>query len=612
MTRLPYYLLCLAVLCYAWAVLALQHYDLLWQIQNFSDLPDPEASLGSLLTSHPGALREWAGDWLTQLFGLPRLGATVMVAMWGLSAVALIRAFRLERGWMLAALVPVLALLASMTQLGYWIYCLKAPSYWFGPTLGLLTVSLWLWGFSRIKRKWQSWAVCCWIGLGYVCLGWYATLGALVAATAYRVTFMMDDSWSPTEKHEMGGAELMGWLLTLLTIYPGLWMLYRHHAATHWRESLEWYGFHHLTNPEAEAPLLEACFWVMAVGLVLLPVLGAVQQGQHARYLRALASRKASVRLQAKESRAHLLGIVLAAVALAGANMLNYRNANFQTELRMLRQLEEGRWEEMLAEMKGLERRPTREMVLMKDVALTQLGRLGDEAFTYDCRGVRPQMNIDLPIHMNHSAGPLIYYWLGLPNYAFMWCQEDQIEYGLSPFFLKLMYRSARANGEEEAARKFEARLRRSLCYRDYTVKDGELRQVRRLMTGHDELTNDRGYCEIYLLQRLSHEQYDTAEAQQLAVHEAMLMRDRDAFSVALDRYRMLSGDSLPLPRHFEEARMYYEMTAPSPRYEGYLAMLNGLRAQGLSREAIGERMRKDYGNTYWWYYDFYTDNKSY
>lgn len=238
----------------------------------------------------------------------------------------------------------------------------------------------------------------------------------------------------------------------------------------------------------------------------------------------------------------------------------------------MLRALDEGRWDDVLSDIRT-SKKPTRQMVISKDVALAQKGRLGEEAFDYPIGGSRPQMNIDLPIHMAHSAAPLFYYWLGIPNYAFVWCMENYIEYGMSPFYLRLMYRCMIANGEMEAAQKYKSLLRTTLFHCNYEVTDKEVRDVQRFMTGHDQLTNDRGYSEKYLLERLSQETYDTPEAQQIAVHFAILSRNQILFEKALARYReLLQTDSSverAMPKYFNQKTFewYYESNTGNKSY---------------------------------------------
>lgn len=577
-------LLFVLVLGYAWCTLAVGNADLLYTAQDFNPWLGTDAYWKQMI-GHPGGLREWLGGWCTQFFYYPTLGATLLVCCWGLTAWCFCRANRLEGLWSGLAFIPVLALLATTTQLGYWIFCLKSPSYWFGPTLGILAVAFGQYLYSLLRReRYRLLFLFVWNLFSIPLLGWYGTLGLGI--------LLLSSPWRTSLKAWLSRVGMI--VLPLMAV--GLW--YHDSPSLHWHEPLLLYGLHHFIIPEASTPLLEMPFQVMAGSVLLLPLAG---------------------RLTKRLPWLGYVALLLPFAATALGNMLNYRNYNFHTELKMLRAMDEGRWDDVLKPMYDTPQYPTREMVLMADVALAQEGRLGNEAFCIDYTGIRPAMNIDLPIHMAHSASPNIYYWLGLPNYAFMWCQEDNIEYGLSPYFLRLMYRSAIANNELETARKYRQLLNTLWFHRDYEVSAEETARVRRFMTQKDEVTNDRGYCEIYLTDRLCQEQYDTADEQQLAVHFAMLRRSRTDFARTLLHYIELRGEDQSLPRHFQEAALLFGLaeglhidSSISTVYESYRQQIEGAAQFGNDPQQLGKQLWNRFGHTYWWYYDFYTLNKTY
>lgn len=585
MSNKPIYAIwgCLAV--YLWYVLAIDNHDLLYIIQDFSPWLGTKGYFEQSIT-HPGGLREYMGDFVAQLFYYPVLGATMLVCLWALSVACLVKGFRLEGPSGFLAALPVLALLASMTQLGYQLFCLKAPGYWVGPTLGLLAVSLVVLAYSMVRVAIRPLVLLAWIAVGYPVLGWYATLGAalLLIMTSF-----------PTRKY----AFCM--LLCAVLPFVALYLLYHGTTGIHWHDSFLMYGFHHITINKTSVVFFEVVFYILAASLILLAVLSRMSGGWMKSKVTAVA-----------------VGIIIIG-AVAGTRMMNYRNPNFRKELVMLRAMENGSWDAILTEMADLTRKPTRQMVLMKNVALAQMGRLGSDAFSYDSRGVRPRMNVELPIHMAHSAAPYFYYWLGLPNYAFMWCMENNVEYGLSPYFLKLMYRCALANNEKALALKYRKLLSGYLFYQDFSVSASELKAVAMFHTNHDELTNDRGYSEAYLMQRLSGEQYSHAKPQQLAVFYAMLKRDGKAFARATAVLDSLTHGA-PLPKHFVEAQAVFAEKGFVAQPEGdvqkafdtYCLKLENLIRNGASREDIAMALYPEYGNTYWWFYDFNIDNKTY
>ena len=578
-----------------WYVLVIANGDLLYTIQDFSPwLGTTQYFLDAL--RHPGGLREWAGDWFTQLFYYPWLGGSIMLLMWVITALSLVRACRLKHGFELLSLVPVLALLAGITQLGYWVFCLKTVSYWFGPTLGALCIGLFALSYSRANHVARCILLAAWGALAIPALGWYGTLGLLVGL----LLTPMRQTWK-----EWGQLLSPAFIALISVMY-----CYANSAGTQINQPLLWYGFPKIIIPEASAPLLEVAPWVMTVAMLVLPLVRHLQHSVFA--LRAALP----------------VSILVLVVALGAANMLNYRNSNFHAELKMLRAMNEGRWDDLLLVMRNLDRKPTREMVMMKDVALAQKGQLATQAFNYDVRGVRPAMNVALPIHMAHSAGPVIYYWLGMPNYAYMWAMENKVEYGLSPYWLRLFYRCAVVNGEENLARKYKALLETTLFHNELEVSAEEIDAIRSLAVNRNELTNDGGYSESFLMSSLCKNIYDTPKAQEIALHYALLMRQPELFAMGLDIYVSMVGNDKPLPVTYQEALLLFvanqtqndhEVMASLPvsedvrrRFDLYRAAVQQTLQLSLSAERAGEQLYSRYGQTYWWYYDLYTNNKTY
>lgn len=583
------------ILLYVWSVLVVQNGDLLYTIQDFSPWLGTKAYFLQSVT-HPGGLREWVGDWLTQFFYYPLLGGNIMVVMWTVSSILMVKACRLSHGYELLSLIPVLALLASITQLGYWIFCLKTASYWFGSTVGFLFVSIVCYLYSRVNHLGRCITLSLWMLIGFYALGWMASLGVILL-------FLL----TPWRQGVKRWSQL---LIPFVMVSIAVLSYFSKSVGTHWRLPLLWYGFPHVIIYEASSSLLDVAPYVMTCSLALLPLVTRIQRFSFA------------------QKWSLLISVLLVSISLYGANMLNYRNENFHAELRMMRSMEQGDWKELLRIMRNVKRKPTREMVMMKDVALAQRGELDRYAFDYDIRGVKPAMVFNLPIHMVHSAAPTMYYWLGMPNYAYMWCMENYIEYGLSPHWLRLFYKSAVVNGEYEVARKYKSLLQTTLFHKDVEVSEAECNSVRRFMTGHNHLDNDGGYSESLIMRLLSQEEYDTVEGQEIALHYAMLMRDAEGFMKALDHYVDLIGSDQDLPAVYQQALLLFatQLTDDDQTQMADLPVSQSIRdffdryrreisfdmQRPVPTEVIGDSHYPVYGKTYWWYYDFYINSKTY
>ena len=99
-----------------------------------------------------GGLWTWLGCFLTQFFTYPWLGALIIIAIWTATHFLLIDAFRLK-GWQcLFAWIPVFALLVSVIDIGYWMYYIKMPGYWFSQSISFFAAVLTTWVVVRLIR----------------------------------------------------------------------------------------------------------------------------------------------------------------------------------------------------------------------------------------------------------------------------------------------------------------------------------------------------------------------------------------------------------------------------------------------------------------------------
>lgn len=527
--------LCLvAVALYAWLTLVVQHGDQLYIIQDFTPWMATSDYFSQYLY-RPGGPCELLGNWLTQFFFYPCLGATILVSIWSLSAFFLIKANVLQGWWMLLATIPVVSLFVSIIDMGYLVFCLKTPGYWFGPSLALLFVSSTLFIYTRVRPFTRLVVLFLTVLIGYPLFGGYSHLAVLVMLIL-----------SGFEGSRIRWFKLLAIIaVPALVVFP----LYYHSSHVQWRADALFSGFPHVRTAEVWCPFFDIPFYVMVVSVFFLPLMHYLQ----------------------RRSRLTIPMLVLVALPLVGSNILNYRNQNYLAELRMMRSLDGGDWNSLLSVMResSSRQKPTRAMVMMKDVALAQMGSLGDNAFDYEIGGLRPQMNADFKIHSANSVSPLVYYWLGLPNFGYVWSMENGIKYGMSPYFLRTLYRCMLANGEYEAAEKYRKLLSTTLFWRDYRVSDDEVASVRRFMTGDDRLVYDGGLCEKFLLGYLKDQSYDSPVAQQLAVHFSILARDKACFDKALARYVALVGDGVKLPKYFNENsfNIYYGTNTGNKTY---------------------------------------------
>ena len=183
---LLYWLMPVAILVVAGIMLVLRESELLWRAQELS-LWLPTELYWNTLMQYPGGAVSWLACYLTQYFYYPWLGTLIMCGLWLVICLLLAWEYRLRGPWLwLTVLVP-LALLACVTQTGYWIYYQKLQGHLFVPTVGVLFAALCM-AVPRLAESRLSSSSARWVRLGWlmiVCLAGYPFFGAwALGATA--------------------------------------------------------------------------------------------------------------------------------------------------------------------------------------------------------------------------------------------------------------------------------------------------------------------------------------------------------------------------------------------------------------------------------------------
>ena len=164
-----------------WALLAFRESALLFRVNELSVFLYDDLFYEELMAM-PAGILYYVASWLVQLFYYPVLGATVYVAFLALVYWLTCMVFDLTPGRRLLAMLPVVALLASNTQLGYWIFYIKIPGYYYVALLGVLVSLLAMWAVKKLHVYLKPFVIAAWIYLLYPCLGVYALVSGVVMA----------------------------------------------------------------------------------------------------------------------------------------------------------------------------------------------------------------------------------------------------------------------------------------------------------------------------------------------------------------------------------------------------------------------------------------------
>ena len=530
------------------------------------------------LMSKPFGLMRYVGAWLTQLFCEPVVGAGVLVAIWILIFFVGTKAFRLQGCASALMLLPVACLLTSVVDMGYWIYISTIRGYWFSQSVGYLLMLLLLWTARSTPRKWHL----VWYLVGfcvYPLLGWFALLFILCLALVEKPTWR----------------ECLGVVLLFFT--ASIWH-------TQFYSNLRFddvvlAGLPRFETPSDASPQLSIPFWVLGTVSVLIPVCG--------KYLSK-----------------SFVPILCAVAGIIFTWSFMFQDKNYINEMRMVRYAFDDNWKEVLhiaEENKEL----TSTMVFLKNLALMnaapQSGQgtgnknaLLDRSYKLGNDAVDINNPDTLHVTLLDIASPLVYYNYGMINEAIRLSFENAIQAGFSPFYLKMLSRCALAKGDKQLVERYTTILHHRPFYGDWqpapvTAKIMELQKCY-----PDEITGVEN-SDSYIVNSISYwYESDSKVASEQALFYAMMRCDSRRFWPALRKYVKLHMEE-EFPLHAMEAYILYMDKAPEEkrmmlpveqsvyeRYKQFWATLERKAKPGMAIETIGEEMRKDFGDTYWWY----------
>ena len=559
--------------------------DLLWKLQERNLFLDTSLFFDEQMVV-PGGLLSWAGSWLTQFFVYPWLGTLVLCACWWLLMWLVKKAFALTDLWMPLALVPVALLLLTIVDMGYWIYFLKLPGHVFVGTLGTIAVAALLWAFRALPQRWglrlAFITVTAFVGYPlYPLLGVYG-----IAATLLMGLYILRFDQPLWQKVTGSLVALAGAALVPLLCY---------HYAYHETNLANIYY--------AELPLYFLqeeyhAYYLPYYGLALFFVLMVLVRFDSIKRFRRIATQV----------------LVLGALAWAVFTYW-YKDENFHHELRMQRCIEQNDWQGVVDEAARQEDEPTRAIVMMRNLALSRLGRQADEMYLYPNGSKRYEAPFDMRLMM--CIGPMIYYHYGMINYSARLSTEMGVEFGWRVENLKLLAKCALLNQEEGRSRKYLNLLKHTTFYGDWAEEApamDELKTVARMMHYTNFLSGDNGYVERFLMNRLAEStSKDDALFQEQALLASLWTKDITQFWYHFRTYLELHPNAR-LPRYIQEAAYLYgklegrQMIDQMPidqsvkqSFENFMAAAQ--HYNHMEADVVREGM-KGFNDTY--YFDYY------
>ena len=538
----------------------------LWLVQEQSLFLDTSQFFSQQMVV-PGGLLVYIGCFLTQLLYHPVLGVTVLCALWLLLMWLLRRAFMVGERWASLLVVPVALLLIANVDMGYWIYPIKLKGWYFDATVGVTVIAALLWAFRVLSayRIWRRVLIVVTVAAGYPLFGTYAIAAAvLMGLWCWRLD---KDRWQA----------LVDCILAALMVVAIPLLCYQYVYNQVNIANLWWTGlpiFKIIDEyPEFYVPyaLLGACLLILTVGKWNT----AAKQEQSApspvtterkRTQKNSKKQKSSSKKYSGWWQTAIVIIVLAATVY-GVNAAWMKDENFHHETAMKHFIEQTRWEDVLAEADKQQDMPTRGVVVMRNLALSRLGRQSTEMYRY--RNGSKQPASPFPFQLSMMIGNLLYYNYGMFNDCHHMCVEAGVEFGWHVEQLKYMARCNLMNDEVNAMLKYTRLLKHTLFHGEWADnmeklqkpelkrKDRETGPIMHTMHHYDNVGADHGYAEKYLMNHLAIIDCDDPEFQEQCVLATLWTKSSLHFWYRFKRYLELNPGK-PVPRYFMEAAYLY------------------------------------------------------
>jgi hypothetical protein len=219
-----------------------------------------------------------------------------------------------------------------------------------------------------------------------------------------------------------------------------------------------------------------------------------------------------------------------------------------------------------------------------------------------------------LHVSLLDIASPLVYYNYGMQNEAIRLSYENAIQAGMSPFYLKMLSRSTMATGEKALMKRYITMLHHHPFYGNWQPAPVTKKIIELQHAYNDELTGVEN-SDSYIVNTVSlWDGTDSKVASEQALFYAMMRCDSRRFWTTLRNYVKSHLDE-EFPLHAQEAYILFMDKAPEEkrmmlpveqtvydRYKRFWETLEMVGKPGMTIKQVGEKMRGQFGDTYWWY----------
>ncbi len=436
----------------------------------------------------PSGFLAWCSLFFTQFLHLHWLGALIWVVLLTLAAELTRTVFSIPKSISALAYVPVAILVTYNMSMGYLLYYMNTPGWFFTPVLGYLFILLSVSVLRKIRRPLPYTVISIIYGLaGYYLTGFYALAGIITSG----VDSALSDRFQSRRSIPILSA------ISVVIIAPILFTgMTTYNLSEGWTIGL----------PQQIVDIPASRLQLPIIAALLFPVImtfsGSVKYGRRPLILYSV----------------QVTALVLT-VAIPSAFW--FKDDNFKAELSMIHAVDNLEWNKAIKIFESISAKhekdpswqPTRVLVLLKDLALIKTGQEGERAFCFE-DGSKPQKS-RWSVPMAFQIGRILHLHYGIPGLCNRWLIEDAVLFGWNNMTFRYMFMNSLLLGNVQAARNYLNAMEHTLFYRKWAKSQEYLcvddnrsllagtapyDMILPLMCYDDEICTDWEGCENFLM----------------------------------------------------------------------------------------------------------------
>ena len=592
-----------------WGILTFCSYQFLYKVQERSFFEFDLFWLSDFLYK-PSGLLSCISLFLTQFLYIPWLGALIWSLLLVASAELTRIVFSIPLNYSALTYIPAAVFVAYNMSLGYIVYLINLPGYFFLPVLGYLWALLTVILLRKPQKTATLFLLTVILGVaGYYVAGFYGLAGIVVST--------IDIFLSSRSRNEKYLSLACTVIVTLLT--PILFV-----GTTTYNLAFGWtigtpeptYG---IPASRLQLPILLAMLW-----LAITPF---------TRFLNGLSGKRVSTVIQSIA--------LIAAIAIPASTW--FRDDNFKAELDMIRAADNLEWNKAVLIYDNLQDKhaedpswqPTRVQVVLKDLALIKTGQESERAFDFEDGSKKQKGKWGAP--MSLQIGRILYLQYGIPGLCNRWCIEESVLFGWNYMTYKYLAMNAIILGDTKLALKYLNGMEHTLFYRKWAKEQSKLcvdmesvartdpyDKILPLMCFDDQVRADMDGLEFFLMEHFNgiSPMNATPLYDRVALYFALKSKQSSLFWNRLFLY-LDSNNPQKIGRYYQEAAYLFsnishnELLDALPYDEHVKSLYNSFlqNASRYGKKSLDEArscFSRNLRHTYYYYYYYVNELQMY